>query len=520
MPRLPVATRFGLAAVLLLGASWGAAQTTPPGLRLVAVDAERPEELVALVEIPPGLRPGTAGDLALLEDGRTTARASAMNTFRESGWTLAAVLAIDTSGSVAKILPAITDAAPPFVAALPEQDAVALVTFDDHVHSQAPFGTPREQIVSSLQGLQPHGRRTLLYQALTQSLELLAQHPDARSTRRIIVVSDGADESTEDAKSTDDIIERAAGAQVAIDTIWVGTPIASRRNTLVRLAERTGGLHTDAISPADLGSAVAAGLTAIAAHVDAGVVLTFARNVDQSTTTSTIGVTIPARTMAPSIVAMQIAGSTAPTAATAATPWWLLLLLGLVAVYVLYAVAYALVLWLAPDRIDMFPFRPWPPFGSPVPEAVPDVIPDPPRRPRRGATMVQRQAAVHGVTPNGPVLVLEAIGGPLKGQRITVSHTRFQVGYGTDNDLRIPSDAFLSSTHAVFETANGRWSVRDQDSTNGTFIDGRKLGTGRSHELHSGETLRVGESEFRVRLGEAAASTAPAVQPEPLEPLR
>jgi len=510
MPRLPVTSPYALAAALFLASSSAAAQTTPGPLRLAAVNAESAEQIEALVELSPGTTAGGAEDFAFLEDGRATSRASAITPFRTAGWTLAAVLAIDTSGSVARILPAITEATTPFVAALPEQDAVALITFDDHVHLQAPFGTPREEVIASVEAMQPHGRRTLLYQALTQGLELLQQNAPVRATRRIIVVSDGADESVAEASATDDIITLATDAQVALDTIWVGGPVASRRNTLVRLAERTGGIHTDAIDPAALVAAIAAGLSAVSARVDAGVVLTFPRTVDPSLATSTVGVTITGQTMAPAVIAMQIPGS-APDAAAMA--WWLLLLLALGAAYLLYAISYALVLWLAPGRLALFPFRPWPAFGSH--EVIEEAPPEPERR-RRGPTVVRRDAAVPTGRHTGSVLVLEAIDGPLTGQRITVAHNQFQIGAGTDNDLRIASDAHLSSTHALFETANDHWSVRDQDSSNGTFIDGRRLAAERSHELQAGQILRVGASEFRVFFGETARAAAPISEPEPL----
>src|SRR5262245_16258121 len=57
--------------------------------------------LELLLELPPKLPPKfakvQAPEIQLLEDSRATTRASAVNGFRDAGWTVATVIAIDTS---------------------------------------------------------------------------------------------------------------------------------------------------------------------------------------------------------------------------------------------------------------------------------------------------------------------------------------------------------------------------------------------------------------------------------------
>jgi S-DNA-T family DNA segregation ATPase FtsK/SpoIIIE len=55
------------------------------------------------------------------------------------------------------------------------------------------------------------------------------------------------------------------------------------------------------------------------------------------------------------------------------------------------------------------------------------------------------------------------------------------------------NDRFISSLHLALRLdANGQVSVRDLGSTNGTFLQGKRLQPNRSYPLHPGERLAVG----------------------------
>jgi len=73
------------------------------------------------------------------------------------------------------------------------------------------------------------------------------------------------------------------------------------------------------------------------------------------------------------------------------------------------------------------------------------------------------------------------------------------LGRGADTDVRI-DDPGISRRHAEVRLhADGRASVRDLGSTNGTFVDGQTV---RETELHDGDTLRVGNTALVYRRGE------------------
>ena len=79
----------------------------------------QPNHLELLLELPPGFAKVQAREIQLLEDAQATARASAVNGFRDAGWTVSTVLAVDTSGSMRRYLAPVRAALPDFIAKLP-----------------------------------------------------------------------------------------------------------------------------------------------------------------------------------------------------------------------------------------------------------------------------------------------------------------------------------------------------------------------------------------------------------------
>jgi hypothetical protein len=60
------------------------------------------------------------------------------------------------------------------------------------------------------------------------------------------------------------------------------------------------------------------------------------------------------------------------------------------------------------------------------------------------------------------------------GQQIVVESQAVKVGRGVDNDL-VLRDVRVSRHHATIGPSPEGWVVRDQESTNGTFVDGRRI---------------------------------------------
>ena len=85
----------------------------------------------------------------------------------------------------------------------------------------------------------------------------------------------------------------------------------------------------------------------------------------------------------------------------------------------------------------------------------------------------------------------------IQGDRATIGRTA-----GVDHIVNDPS---VSRQHAVFERHGGSWTVTDNGSANGTFLDRRKITTA---EIHDGQEIQFGLKAFRVRIEWADMPTA------------
>jgi len=480
----------------------------------------QPNHLELLLELPPGVAKVQPREIQLLEDARATSRADAVNGFREAGWAVSTVLAVDTSRSMTRYLGPVRAALPAYVTKLQPKDTLALVTFDDEVHRVAPLGAPADQMGARIRELKTAGTHTLLHQALDQSLSLFESAAADRTRRRVLIVSDGSDESSGNPSVTDDIIKRAVRLNVAIDAIWLGQPVAARRDTLVRFAERTGGIHRDAIKTESAEADVKAALNDIGAIPTNAVIASFDRLIQTGANTREVGVSLARPGIAAASLALQIPRSvitvpppiSQPTDGTGTRQlvmrWTLRLLPALPAAYGSYFLFFLVAKrrkpeWSLPDPLF---WRRHLIVVTPI--APPPSTPAPPSS--RRVTMVAPEKPVPGAAIAAG-LVLEAVEGPLRGQRITVAGQRFQIGADGNNDLRIPGDKYLSGMHARLELSQGQWMLIDQGSSNGTIVNGRRLTSGQAHSLHNGESVRMGASQFVVMMAPPASPAPPAV---------
>lgn len=83
------------------------------------------------------------------------------------------------------------------------------------------------------------------------------------------------------------------------------------------------------------------------------------------------------------------------------------------------------------------------------------------------------------------------------GHRIPLVRAVTVIGRAGDVDVPL-DDAGVSRRHAEIHLADGRARVVDLGSTNGTFVDGERVGAG---ELRDGSTITVGRSRLVFRLG-------------------
>lgn len=72
---------------------------------------------------------------------------------------------------------------------------------------------------------------------------------------------------------------------------------------------------------------------------------------------------------------------------------------------------------------------------------------------------------------------------------------RMVIGRDASCDIPLEGRLMVSRRHATLEMSGGRWLVRDENSSNGTFVNGVRVG--RSHALNRDDVLSIGDVHLR-----------------------
>jgi pSer/pThr/pTyr-binding forkhead associated (FHA) protein len=76
---------------------------------------------------------------------------------------------------------------------------------------------------------------------------------------------------------------------------------------------------------------------------------------------------------------------------------------------------------------------------------------------------------------------------------------RLSVGRGTDNDLCITHSSVSKIHSSMMMNREGTLLLADAGSTNGTFINGRRIAYGEARQIEEGDVVGFGEVEVRFR---------------------
>lgn len=83
------------------------------------------------------------------------------------------------------------------------------------------------------------------------------------------------------------------------------------------------------------------------------------------------------------------------------------------------------------------------------------------------------------------------------GEKIELGKPSFVLGKNPEkSDYAVADNTNISRVHAVITMRNGRYYVMDQNSTNGTFINGRIIKEGQETEILPGDCLMLANEEF------------------------
>lgn len=482
-------------------------------------------------------------DLKLYSQGKEIGTATSIRSFESSGNGLTAILALDASGSMRGApINAIHATISKFVQQARPQDKVAVVTFADDVHTDVPFGASKSALTQELNTVQARGKLTRLYDALLQTLDQFNSNLPMR--RLLIVISDGHDEGSEHALV--DVIAKAKSMSVVIDCIGLNRDNGAYLNILQQMADQTGGTYRHALNAQELDTYVSQGiqatrLTPVASfktsHLAADDTL---HSVQLRWTPGNLSATVFIRT--PKSNAIQ--------------NFWLW---GLGACFLAGVILLSISWFgarsggkrkISPPTAAAPPVPQFQPPPSPggyvsgaappagfsqgssvqplgplsrtptVPETGPVIAPlsSAPPPPRSASTEIEPQTtyveplpvldpearaertrtklAVYFEAPDaGPFGRLAVQNGPMAGQVFPIGSRTFRIGAVIGNELILPDDPTVSSHHARLFWEGSIFKIEDQNSLNGTYINGMKLTSGR-HLLRPGDEIQLGQTRL------------------------
>lgn len=176
-------------------------------------------------------------EFKLLEDGKE----QTITVFETEKTSFAAVILVDTSGSMETRVSLARSAAIKFLEGLRIDDVASVYNFDSKVSQVQDFSGSRD-IAEAAYDLKAYGY-TVLNDAIYQAAEDLAKRPEKR--RAIIVLSDGMD--TKSSKSADKALKAALTANALIYTVDMsatdtgGRDRMQNQGALKNFADKSGG---------------------------------------------------------------------------------------------------------------------------------------------------------------------------------------------------------------------------------------------------------------------------------------
>ncbi len=114
-------------------------------------------------------------------------------------------------------------------------------------------------------------------------------------------------------------------------------------------------------------------------------------------------------------------------------------------------------------------------------------------------------------TVEQPGAELVGVDGPDAGKRFPLRGTSASIGRGADQDVHL-DDKGASRAHARLVRRGTTWSLVDNDSANGVFLNDEQVSDA---ALRHGDLVALGNSVLRFELTGGASAPAPAPAPKP-----
>jgi hypothetical protein len=177
-----------------------------------------------------------SGDLVIIEDGSRIGDSVTMIKHADMENCLYLVFSVDSSKSISKkFLKSIKSSAREIARSVGSKDKIAVYQFDDSVILLNNFTQSSDEIVKNINDIERHGKKTLLYNSIYDSIELFDKVKQAN--KKVIVFTDGKDEGS--SVSEEDIIKFARNAMIPV--YFICCRDSKNLRSMARISQRTGG---------------------------------------------------------------------------------------------------------------------------------------------------------------------------------------------------------------------------------------------------------------------------------------
>ncbi|MGK0296892.1 MAG: hypothetical protein ACI9XC_000491 [Gammaproteobacteria bacterium] len=352
-----------------------------------------------------------------------------------------------------------------------------LASFDKDLYVNVPLGGNISRIRSSSSSLEAAGLTTELYRNAIKAIELLGR---ANADRKLLFLfSDG--QAEDKAYYHEDVINVARANGIVINSLGYprSTPLSVALQTLRRLSEETGGVYIEADQNFELPSSF---ITNPFASIDKGghflINLATVNNINTDnprvelrfeTSNDVLPATVPVNLpRAIEAVIQQPVIALPPTvreqlqpsiSATQKEPEYVEFLLW-------YGVPVALIVLIILTLITVFLL-----FKKQQPDSN------------------RTRIAYAEVKPLAYLITQDE-----KSKSYPVTSSTWRIGRSLDNEMTIP-DSSISRRHAEIQReSNGQFVVYDRGSSNGVYVNNKKIS---KHLLLEGEILEIGDVFFR-----------------------
>ncbi len=164
--------------------------------------------------------------------------------------TLYLVLSLDSSKSISReFLARIKVSAREIIRSTGPTDKIAVYRFNDRSVRLRDFITDRKDLIRAIEDIERHGKKTLLYENLYESLDFM--HVNSGGNGAVIVFTDGVDEGS--SITDNDVISSAK--QKGIPVYFISLKDSGNSSVMNRIAKLTGGIllyHDDTKELSDL----------------------------------------------------------------------------------------------------------------------------------------------------------------------------------------------------------------------------------------------------------------------------